>query len=336
MNDAVADGVVAVRRGPIGGIAVSADGRRLLVTNYGDDSVSVLDTGSGTVVDTVAPVSAPFAIGTGRRGGAETVGLAYVATASTSCDSVVVIDTDTAEVIARYPVALSIADLVVDPTGQRAYVARSGESGADLLVVDAARGPTRSVAVSATPGAAAVCVQISPSGHRLYVGVHRPDGDIVAVLDADLRLVDTVEVSSAIRNIAVGPAGDVVFVAGWHRYLGDVLEVVDAGTNVVTGRIPVAGPLTQLTLSRDGERGYLVTAGGVVVLCTATHEVIRTVGVTGSPSCAVESLDGQHLYIGGYDGVVTTVPVPASAVSLLDQLALDAAVKKLLELEPAL
>ncbi|MGH3560498.1 MAG: YncE family protein, partial [Mycobacterium sp.] len=57
-RDAVAD-TVAVNRGPVGGMVISADGGRLMVTNYGDDSVSMIDTGTGAVVHTVFGTSEP-------------------------------------------------------------------------------------------------------------------------------------------------------------------------------------------------------------------------------------------------------------------------------------
>lgn len=44
---------IAVHHGPISGMALRPDGRRLLVTNYADDSVSVVDTDTFRVVDTV-------------------------------------------------------------------------------------------------------------------------------------------------------------------------------------------------------------------------------------------------------------------------------------------
>jgi hypothetical protein len=51
------------------------------------------------------------------------------------------------------------------------------------------------------------------------------------------------------------------------------------------------------------------------VLCTLTHDVIGTVGVTDQPSCVVESPDAQYLYIADYAGAVTLAPV-ASIVAL--------------------
>jgi YVTN family beta-propeller protein len=53
---------IPVHQGPISGIAVSPDGSRLMVTYYGHDSVSVVDTDTCRVVQTVDGVNEPHAL----------------------------------------------------------------------------------------------------------------------------------------------------------------------------------------------------------------------------------------------------------------------------------
>jgi hypothetical protein len=57
------------------------------------------------------------------------------------------------------------------------------------------------------------------------------------------------------------------------------------------------------------------------VLCTLTQDVIGTVMVD-QPSCAVESSDGNYLYIADYSGTVTMTPV-ASTMPAIEQAALE-------------
>ena len=70
-----------------------------------------------------------------------------------------------------------------------------------------------------------------------------------------------------------------------------------------------------MTLSRDGDRAYLVSDDSIMVLCTLTHDVVGSVTVPNQPSCVVESRDARYLYIADYSGVVTVAPV-ASVVAL--------------------
>src|ERR1700761_4119306 len=72
---------IAVGNGPISAMAVSSDGRRLVVSNYGRNSVSVIDTDSRRVVGTIDGVDEPFAIAVGgandNRAFVSTVSPAY-------------------------------------------------------------------------------------------------------------------------------------------------------------------------------------------------------------------------------------------------------------------
>src|SRR3954468_19564341 len=57
--DAALVGTVAVRRGPIGGIAA---GHAVVVTNYGHDSVSFVNPGTMVVEQTIGVPGEPFAV----------------------------------------------------------------------------------------------------------------------------------------------------------------------------------------------------------------------------------------------------------------------------------
>ena len=79
--DATRLGAVAVRRGPIGDIAATDDGT-LVVTNPGDDTVSLLDADTLAVAGVVAVPGEPFAV-------AVSDDRAFVSTSSSNFDAVV-------------------------------------------------------------------------------------------------------------------------------------------------------------------------------------------------------------------------------------------------------
>lgn len=327
-------GTVTVDRGPIGGLAVTADGTRLLASNYGDDTISIIDTATGTIVSTVFGADEAFSIAAGPAGTSR----AYATAGSMALDAVLAIDVDAAEVIGCYPVAMGIGHLVADPMGSRVYLTRTGSAGVEVLALDATMRPVGAVAVSNSPAADAACLRISPDGRRLYVAVRQPAGDAVTVLDSDLNVVDTIKVGVTIIDVAVTPDGSQLLVATCGADGRGTVHVVDAGTHAVGIGFAVNTQLIQLIVSRDGERAYLVTAAGVVVMCARTNEALGTLTATTAPSCAVESPDGSRLYIAGFDGAVTVgslAHLPAPSASLHEQLALDDAVSRMLQLEPA-
>jgi YVTN family beta-propeller protein len=307
--------VVAGHEGPISGIVASPDGSRLMVANYGADSVSVIDTETWRVVETVAGLGEPFAIAIG----AHDTGRAYVSTVSPAYDSIGVIDTATNTVIATHPLALSVSDLVVSPDGKYVYACRNGAGAVDVAVLDTTTGEVDAIDLPTRPGIAAECVRVSPDGDRLYVATNGPAGGRLVVIGTDRRdVVDTVEIGLPIRDIALSPDGTIAYVASCSSDWGAVIDVIDTRAAKITGTRKVGeigGILTGLTLSGDGDRAYLVSDDRVAVLCTLTHDVIGIVSVANQPSCVVEGPDAEYLYIADYSGKVTVAHV-ASIVAL--------------------
>ncbi|ORW51823.1 hypothetical protein AWB90_03700 [Mycobacterium paraense] len=308
---------IAVHQGPISGIAASPDGTRLMVANYADDSVSVIDTETCRVVQTVAGLPEPFALAVAGHHPSR----AYVSTVTPAYDSIGVVDVPTNTVVATHPLAHSVSDLAVSPDGNYVYASRNGAGGADVAVLDARTGRVAEVAWANRPGTTTECVRLSADGGRLYVATNGPAGGQLVVIDTRApsrpRVLGTVEIGLPIRDVALSPNGALAYVASCAPELGAVIDVVDTRTAKVTGtrKIGEIGILTGLTLSGNGDRAYLVSDGGVTVLCTLTHDVVGTIGVAGQPSCVVESADAKYLYIADYAGIVTVAPV-ASIVAL--------------------
>nr|WP_244174454.1 hypothetical protein [Mycobacterium persicum] len=167
-----------VNNGPIAAMAMSPDGSRLLVTNYSDHSVSVIDTDTCRVVETIAGVNEPFAITTGSAPAER----AYVSIVSPAYDSIGVIDASTNTLAATHPLTLSVSDLTVDPGGNYVYASRNGARGADVAVLDTATGAVEAIDIATAPGATAECVRISADGSRLYVGINGPSGGQLVII----------------------------------------------------------------------------------------------------------------------------------------------------------
>ena len=304
---------IAVRNGPISGIVASPDGGRLMVANYGSDSVSIIDADSCRVVETVVGLKEPFAIAMGSHDSNR----AYVSTVSTAYDSIGVVDVSTNTVIETHPLALSVSDLAVSPDGMYVYAGRNGGGGADVAVLDTATGRVEPIDLPTQPGTTAECVRVSPDGSRLYVATNGPaDGRLVIIGGHGWRVIDTVEIGLPIRDLALSPNGATAYVASCGPDWGAVIDVIDTRTAKITGTRKIGeigGILTGLTLSGDGDRAYLVSDESVTVLCTLTHDVIGTIAVANQPSCVVESPDAKYLYIADYSGKVTVAPIASES-----------------------
>jgi YVTN family beta-propeller protein len=303
---------IAAQRGAVSGIAVSPDGTRLMVTHYGDDSVSLIDTGHGAVAHAIVDIDEPFAVAVSDTGGR-----AYVSTVSAAYDSILTFDIDANQVVAAQPVAHSVTDLAVSPDGMHVYASRTVVNGADVAILDTATGKEDSIGIADAAGTTAQCVRVSPDGRRLYVATNGPfSAELVVVDTHSNRVANTIEIGSPIRDIALSADGATAYVGSCGPDFGAVLDVVSTQSNTVANTYKVgeiAGYVTQVALSRDDLRAYLVGDSSVTVWSTSTRDVIGSIVTGAQPSCVTESPDGNRLYVADYAGAITVLTIAPSA-----------------------
>ena len=320
--DVVVLGTVDVRRGPIGHIAT--DGTTLVVTNYGDNSVSVIDADTLTVESTVTVAGEPFTA-------AATDDRAYVSATSASYDSVSVVDTDTKAVIAFHPLAFSVTAVAVSPDGKRVFAGRSGRDHVDIAVIDITSDRVGTIDLAGGAGINVDAIRVSPSGKRVYAATTDVRGSRLMVVDAETaRVIGTVMIGPPIRDLALSPDGRIAYILSCDPVHGGVVDVIDLTTHAITGTAAIGGFPMQMTLSTDGTRAYIVDSDHVAVLCTKTQEVVDVITVGAQPSCLAVSPNGDRLYVADYAGGVTALSVDSQFIAT-DVLA----VPDLRELEPA-
>jgi YVTN family beta-propeller protein len=306
---------MAVHRGPISGIVASPDGDRVILSNYGDHSVSIIDTGTWAGVTTITGISEPFTVAMSAADPSH----AYLGTASAAYDAIAVVDLETSSVVASHPLALTVTDLAVSSDGRHVYVSRTAPTGADVAILDTAIGRIEVIDIGARAGTTTECLRLTPDGRLLYVATQRPAGGEVVVIDTHLRrVVDTIDIGCAIRDLAISPDGRTAFVVSSDIGLGVVVDTVDTRSNQIISTRKLSettgGSVTQLVLSSDRARGYLVGDDKISVVCTLTQDVIGTIAAGRQPSCVAESPGGHYLYVADYSGAVTVVSIdPATA-----------------------
>lgn len=269
--------------------------------------VCVIDTATLSVTATIDGLSEPYAaVVVGDR--------AYVSAASNAEDAVVAVDTRAGTALAAKTFDMSIGGLAVSPAGDVLYVARTGEDAVDIAVIDVESGSVRSIAVPAAPGAAIGPVRINADGTRLFAALTTAVGDTLAIVDTNTRAVKaTVSIAGSISDIAVMPNGRTVFATGCDAEFGGAVHVIDVAGARVTDTISMGGVPTQLVLGRGGACAYIVDRDEIVVMCTATTEIIDSVVIGPQLSCLAADPVRNRLYAADYKGAITAVRLDPAA-----------------------
>lgn len=300
--------VAALPRGPIGDVAVDSASGYVVTTNPGDRSITVLDADLGSA--RVIPV--------GGEAGLVAVAedRAYVTTSSLQDDAVTVVDTRAGTVIARYPLAFGASAMTISPDGKRLYIGRTGEQSVDVAVLDTTAERFGTIGIGYRPGTSIDAVRVDTAGRRLYVATTGLAGSALFTVDTDTaRVVRRLRLPSPIRDLALGPDG-LAYVLRSDRRYGGSIDVIDLGANTVIDSVAIGGAPTQLIVTADGARAYVVDYDRVVVFDARTAEVVDEITGDATPACVAVRQDGRRLYVADFSGAMTSLAVPAAPAQL--------------------
>ena len=247
--DTTTDTVIAQISMPQGGavaLAVSPDGTRVYAPNLWSNYLTVIDTGSNSIVATIP-------IGTGALGVAITSDGQRVYLSCNGDNAVKVLDTTTNAVIGTIPATGGIYGIAVSPDGSRVYTANSQTNS--VSVIDTAA----NAVITAVPvGIGPHMLAVTPDGSR----VHVPNryGNTVSVIDtATNTAIATVPVGAQPYAVAISPDGSIAYVTNAESR---TLSLIDTATNTVISTIPLGGSDTNLgvAVSPDGRKVYATNA----------------------------------------------------------------------------
>ncbi len=207
------------------------------ITNAADNTVSVIDTTTGTVSGSPIPVgNAPLTLAVTSGG------KAYVANAGNG--TVSVIDTTTDTVIGvPIPVGSFPAGVAVMPDGSKVYVTNSGDG--TVSVIDTA---TDTVSATIMMPSDPQGVVVAPDGLTAYVAVNPSPGAgglawIDTTIDTGFSLVLPTVMMTTAQGVAVTPDGSKVYVTNSGGNTVLVFDIMGGGvtpfaTEITVGNTP--------------------------------------------------------------------------------------------------
>jgi YVTN family beta-propeller protein len=266
----------------VASLAVAA-GPKAYVGNFKDNTVSVIDTATRTVVATVPVVAGPHGMAVtpdGRR--------VYVSGDSSS--GVSAIDTASDRVVQTIEVGKTPHGLALTPDGKTMLVCVYGENR--VAFVDLA---TNTV-VATVPMANPHTVAIAPTGKLAYVASQEPGKFALVVLDLSSRAVlRSVALDKAPRDPEFSSDGKALYLtlAGVNA-----IEVLDPATDKVVAEAPtgVSPHLAKLYRGAVLATAVVQGAGELQLFDPATNKPVRGIAVGKQPHWQA-SVDGKTVYV---------------------------------------
>jgi YVTN family beta-propeller protein len=257
------------------------------VPNYGDDTLSVIDTGSNTIKATIP-------VGTNPGGAAVSPAGNYVYVTNYGSNNVSVIDMSTNGVASTIAVGSNPVGVALNPVGSVAYVANY--NGNSVSVINTS---TNSVVATVPTGTNPAGAAINPAGTYVYVANYGSNS--VSVIDTGTNsAVATIPVGSNPNGIAVSPGGNSVYVA---NYGSNSVSVIDAGSDTVSATVSVgSNPYQVLVNNTSGGQGSQLfvtnaSSNNISVVDINTNSVVATVNVGTSPYGVAANPAGTLVYV---------------------------------------
>jgi len=252
---------------------------KVYVGNFQDNTVSVLDLATDSVVATIPVTKGPHGIAATRDG-------RWVLVSGDGSSQVSVIDAATDKVVRTVEVGKSPHGITVTPDGKLALVAVNGQS--QIAYVDLAT--LTVVARVAVP--APHTVGLSPDGKTAYVSAQEPGHLGLAVLDVAARkVVRTIPLDKVPRDVEFGFGGKAVY----YTLAGvNAVQVLNPQTEQVSATIPT-GISPHVVIQPPQVKFGLTVVQGVKELLLfdpQTDQAVRSFPVDNQPHWVTVTPDG--------------------------------------------
>ena len=254
------------------------------VGNFKDDTVSVIDTGSNTVVATVPVAKGPHGMAVAASGSP-----LYVS--SDGASVVNVIDAASDKVTSTIEVGRSPHGLALTPDGRFLLVGVYGED--KVVFVDTATRAIVGMAGVAKPHT----IAMRPDGKVAYVASQQPGAFALAAIDIASRSVArSIPLDKAPRDLEFGADSKLLY---FTQAGLDAVQVLDSASDNIVASIPTGASPHIAMQARGAAFGTVVVQGPgeLMLFDPATRKAVRSIAVGKQPHWMAPADGGKTFYV---------------------------------------
>ncbi|MFA6296442.1 MAG: YncE family protein [Patescibacteria group bacterium] len=244
------------------------------IANSIDNTVSVIDEASSSVIKTIGVGTAPHGVAINPAGTK-----AYISNYESS--NVSVIDVASQTLINNITVGTHPDYLASNSAGTRLYVGNRDSD--NVYVIDMTSDAVISII---SIGGEVGGIAISLDNSKAYVVDSTNDRVRIANLVNDANTI-TKDVSVGVDPLGaiISPIGDKVYISNTYGGAAGTVSVIDVATDTVSGSIAVGNNPIAMTINEDGSRLYVANflSGSISVVDTSIRSVISTFTVGTMP-----------------------------------------------------
>lgn len=239
---------------------------RIYITNRGDNTVSIVNPKTDTVVDTISVGGSPHGVAFNQDGSK-----AYVANCSDNNISVI----DTGTLTVTNTIAVDSQPIAIVTVGTKLFVTCKSSNNVNVINLE-----DETVVDTIAVGNAPYGITANASGNTLYVC--NQDSNNVSVINVGmLSVVKTVSTIGRPSACKVSKNGDFVYVA---CTIGNSVSVIRVSDHVVIDTIPVGNMPYAVDVGPDGKVYTLNYGSSNISVIDHTDNIVeQTIDVSGNP-----------------------------------------------------
>ncbi|HVJ51584.1 MAG TPA: hypothetical protein VM689_03935 [Aliidongia sp.] len=289
----------------IGGAPALA--QNAFISNNHDNTVSIIDVPSGTVIGAVPVGAGPEGVTVAPNG-------TTVYVANTGNQTVSVIDASQFPQVVTATIAIPgvfPSSVALTSDGRAGYVPNGLSTTPQLTIFQTSNNAVlATVPLPGTPQGIAV----NPASGNVYVATGTTTGQI-AVFTSGGTSLNNISVGTNPLGVAVTPDGSKIYVTQAVPSANPgTVTIINAGTNAVSGTISVGANPHGIAVSPDGTKALIANtnSNSVTLISTATNTVINTIAVGNSPFGVSFTPDGTTAYVTNQNDNTVSVVDPGT------------------------